>query len=76
MTRIVLIASLLGFLLSGCGNHASAQTRAQCESQATNCLGRCAGYDTRTKAGQQAYNACVPQCDRERSSCLLFSTRK
>jgi hypothetical protein len=75
MTRIVFIAILLAFSSAAAVNHASAQ-RAQCESQATNCLGRCASIDTRTREGQQRYNSCVPQCDRERSNCLLFSTRK
>ena len=48
----------------------------QCDDAASNCLGQCASIDTTTKTGQIAYNRCVPKCDRQRNSCLLFSTRK
>jgi hypothetical protein len=54
----------------------STSTQEQCEKGATDCLAGCASIDTTTKVGQTIYNRCVPKCDRQRNSCLLFSTRK
>jgi hypothetical protein len=37
----------------------------QCERQATECLGKCAGMEDMT-----SYERCVPACDKQRTRCL------
>jgi hypothetical protein len=83
MTRIIFVASLLAFSSAAAVNQASAQTRQQCESTATNCLGGCASirsdtswYDVqrgKTMPGPgpgSKYADCMSRCDRERTECL------
>jgi hypothetical protein len=67
------------FLMFAIAAPAAAQdsaTKAQCERDATTCLHRCASIDQRIKGNAEKYNQCVPDCDRTRTSCLLFSSRK
>lgn len=37
----------------------------QCERQATDCLGKCAGMED-----MKSYERCVPACDKQRRRCL------
>jgi hypothetical protein len=79
MTRTALwapTALILTFAVVAAPAAASERAKCGCESDATNCLGRCASIDTRTAAGKAEYNKCVPDCDRKRNECFLFSTRK
>jgi hypothetical protein len=47
----------------------SAFTKAECERNATGCLGNCAKHDTATRD----YMTCVHYCDQKRSNCIRNS---
>jgi len=49
--------------------------KAQCERNASECLGRCADK-YRPAPNDAAYNACVPACNEARNNCLLFNIRR
>jgi hypothetical protein len=71
MIRQSLLASLLLTAVTvAAANSASAATTKQCEDQATNCLGGCAGIDISTTAGNQQYGRCMTKCDGKRTACL------
>jgi hypothetical protein len=71
MTQLSLLASLLLVAVTvAAASSASAATTKQCEDQATNCLGGCAGIDISTTAGNQQYGRCVTKCDGRRTACL------
>ena len=72
MIRLSLLTTLLVAALSAAAaNSASAVTKGQCETIATNCLGICAGFDLSTAEGNTQYGKCVNRCDGRRGSCLM-----
>src|SRR5262249_33954264 len=75
MIRLSLLTSLLlAAFTAAAVNSASAATKAQCETQATDCLGTCAGIDSRTVEGSQQYGRCMTKCDGKRTTCLMEAT--
>jgi hypothetical protein len=71
MARIVFIVSLLAFSLAAV-NHASAQTRQECDNTASSCLGTCANI-FKPPPNDGPYNQCVVRCDSERNRCRINS---
>jgi hypothetical protein len=72
MARIVFIVSLLAFSSVAAANHASAQTRQECDNRASSCLGGCASI-FKPPPDDGPYNQCVVRCNSERNSCRVNS---
>lgn len=71
MTRIVFIMGLVAFCSAAAVNLACAD----CNSDASSCLGRCANI-YRPAPNDGPYNKCVVDCNKARNDCLLFERRR